>query len=154
MPSIREGIAHDGRALFPFMPYPHSRQLCDEDLASIVVYVRSRWPVRNPLPKTEIEYLSRGVPKPLTDPVLPPYLSDPVKRGAHLVNLAGCSDCHTPQVKGQPAAGLDFAGGFILEVQRGGLPAPISHQIRPAFLTTTRPSSSKPFAPHISRHES
>src|SRR5712692_2770994 len=39
--AIREGVGHDGRALFPFMPYEHYRALSDEDLASIVVYLRS-----------------------------------------------------------------------------------------------------------------
>ena len=116
--SIREGIGHDGRALFPMMPYPHFRALPDEDVASVVVYIRTLAPVRNPLPKTEIifpvKYLIRAIPEPLTAPVPPPDLSTPVKRGEYLVNVAGCADCHTPQVRGQPIKGLDFAGGFIL----------------------------------------
>ena len=116
--SIREGIGHDGRALFPMMPYPHFRALPDEDVASLVVYIRTLPPVRNPLPKTEIifpvKYLIRAIPEPLTAPVPPPDLSTPVKRGEYLVNVAGCADCHTPQVRGQPIKGLDFAGGFIL----------------------------------------
>src|SRR6266851_5242442 len=32
--SIREGIGHDGRALFPMMPYTHYREMSDEDVAS------------------------------------------------------------------------------------------------------------------------
>src|SRR5580698_1328902 len=39
--AIREGIGHDGRTLFPLMPYEHFRTMSDEDLASVVVYVRS-----------------------------------------------------------------------------------------------------------------
>ena len=39
--AIREGIGHDGRALFPIMPYQHYRTMPDEDLASVVVYLRS-----------------------------------------------------------------------------------------------------------------
>ncbi|HKS95753.1 MAG TPA: c-type cytochrome [Terriglobia bacterium] len=117
--AIREGIGHDGRALFPMMPYQHFRALSDEDLASVVVYIRSLPAVRNPLPKTEIifpvKYLIRDVPRPLTEPVPAPDLSDPVKRGAFLVNVAGCADCHTPQEKGQFLPGMDLAGGFILD---------------------------------------
>ena len=71
--AVREGIGHDGRALFPLMPYEHYRHLPDEDLASVIVYLRALQPVRNPLPKTEIifpvKYLIRGVPQPLTAPV-------------------------------------------------------------------------------------
>ncbi len=39
--AIREGIAADGSTLFPVMPYEHFRDLSDEDLASIVVFLRS-----------------------------------------------------------------------------------------------------------------
>ena len=86
----------------------------------MIVYVRSLPPVRNALPPTEIifpvKYLIRSVPEPLTAPVQPPDQSTPEKRGAYLTNEAGCSDCHTPQDShGMPMAGLDFAGGFILQ---------------------------------------
>ena len=113
--AIREGIGHDGRALFPMMPYQHYRSLPDEDLASVVVYLRSLPPVRHPLPKTEIifpvRYLIRSVPQPWTAPVVAPDLSTPEQRGAYLVNLALCADCHTPTVRGEPIPGRDFAGG-------------------------------------------
>lgn len=117
--AIREGIGHDGRALFPFMPYEHFRKLSDEDLASIVVFLRSLPPVHNPLPRTQLDfpvnYLIRAVPQPLTSPVPESDLSDPVKRGAFLVNTAACADCHTPQSQGQPLPGRDFSGGFVLD---------------------------------------
>jgi hypothetical protein len=117
--SIREGIGHDGRALFPLMPYPHFREMSDEDLASVIVYLRSLPAVRHELPKTEIifpvKYLIRSVPEPVTSPVGETTgTSDLVKRGAHLVNLAGCGDCHTPMVKGQSVPGMEFAGGAVL----------------------------------------
>jgi mono/diheme cytochrome c family protein len=123
--AIREGIGHDGRALFPFMPYPDFRYVSDEDLASVIVYLRSIPPIRKALPPTEIifpvRYLIRSVPQPITEPVPEPDLSTPVKRGQYLVTIAGCTECHTPQVKGQPIRGLEFAGGFILEGPWGRL---------------------------------
>ena len=97
--AIREGIGHDGRALFSMMPYENYRHMPDEDLASVVVFLRSLPPVRNPLPKTEIifpvKYLMRSTPQPITAPVSAPDISDPVKHGAFLVTIAGCRDCHT-----------------------------------------------------------
>ena len=66
--AIREGIGHDGRALFPMMPYESFRKMSDEDVASIVVYLRSLPPVHSQLPNTEIifpvKYLIRSVPEP------------------------------------------------------------------------------------------
>jgi hypothetical protein len=118
--AIREGVSHDGRALFPFMPYPDFRLLSDEDLASIIVYVRSLPPIRKQRPPTQlifpVNYLIRSAPQPLDAPVPEPDLSSPEKRGAYLVGVAGCTDCHTPQdAQGQPLPGMDFAGGTILE---------------------------------------
>jgi len=117
--AIREGISRDGHALFPLMPYPHYLSLPDEDLASIVVFLRALPAVQNPLPKTAIifpvKFLIRSVPEPLTAPVPPPDLSPPVRRGEFLVGIAVCGECHTPQEKGRPIAGMDFAGGQIFE---------------------------------------
>lgn len=118
--AIREGIGHDGRALFPIMPYQHYRSMSDEDLASVIVFLRSLKPVHNLLPASKlifpVNYLIRSVPEPLGAPVTPPDLSTPAKSGAYLANMAACSDCHTPQdAHGMPLPGLDFSGGFILE---------------------------------------
>jgi mono/diheme cytochrome c family protein len=114
--AIREGIGHDGRTLFPFMPYPNFRIMSDEDLASVVVYLRSLPPVRNQLPTTEIifpvKYLMRSAPQPVTEPVSAPDPSDRVKYGQYLVTLGSCRECHTPQEKGQAVPGMELAGGF------------------------------------------
>jgi hypothetical protein len=117
--AIREGIGHDGRALFPLMPFTNYRRLSDEDLASVIVFLRSLPPVRHPLPPTEmvfpVKYLIRSVPQPLTEPVPPPDLSTPEKRGEFLVAVGGCGDCHTPQRNGDPIPGLKLAGGEVFE---------------------------------------
>jgi mono/diheme cytochrome c family protein len=116
--AIREGVGHDGRALFPIMPYVHYRKMSDEDVASVVVYLRSLPAVRNPLPPTEIifpvKYLIRSVPEPIASPVNDPTASDAARRGEQLINLAGCADCHTPQVRGEAVPGMEWAGGFTL----------------------------------------
>ena len=118
--AIREGVGHDGQALFPLMPYPDFRGMSDEDLASVVVYLRSLPPVRKQRPTTNlifpVKYLIRSAPQPLDAPVPQPDLSTPEKRGAYPVTIAGCKDCHTPQdAHGQPLPSMDFGGGFILD---------------------------------------
>lgn len=121
--AIREGIGHDGRALFPLMPYQNYRQMSDEDLASVIVYLRSIPAIRNPLPETVIPFpisrLIQSAPQPVERAVPVPDASDTVKRGEYLVQMASCADCHTPRDKGQPMAGLEFAGGFILRSPQG-----------------------------------
>ena len=116
--AIREGIGHDGRALFPMMPYQDFRNMSDEDVASIIVYLRSLPPAHSDLANTEIifpvKYLIRSVPEPLDAPVSSPDPSDRLKYGQYLVTLGGCRDCHTPQERGQPVAGFAYAGGLLM----------------------------------------
>jgi len=118
--AIREGIGHDGRTLFPIMPYARFHSMSDEDLASIVVYLRSLPPVRHELPATEIifpvKYLIRNAPEPLQSPVASPDTSDRMAYGKYLTTITGCEDCHTPYHNGQKVPGMDFAGGFLLQV--------------------------------------
>jgi mono/diheme cytochrome c family protein len=118
--AIREGIGRDGRALFPMMPYPHYRSMSDDDLASVIVYLRSLPPVRNALPATElifpVKYLIRSAPQPITSPVPAPDVSTPEKRGAYLVEVSGCADCHNPVDRnGLPIPGMEFSGGQVFE---------------------------------------
>src|SRR6202050_122386 len=114
--AIREGVGHNGRALFPIMPYQHYRNMSDEDMASVVVYLRSLPAVHNQLPATEIifpvKYLIRSAPEPIAAPVADVASLDQFKYGTYLVDQAGCVDCHTAQVRGQNVSGMDFAGGF------------------------------------------
>jgi mono/diheme cytochrome c family protein len=118
--AIREGIAADGSTLFPVMPYEHFRDLSDEDLASIVVFLRSVPAAHSNLPSNKIPFLFarliQGVPKPVNEPVPEPDRSTPVKRGAYLVKMATCDDCHSPRdPKFQLIPGLAMSGGNPME---------------------------------------
>jgi mono/diheme cytochrome c family protein len=93
--AIREGISHDGRPLHPQMWYNAFRSLSDEDLASVIVYVRSIPPVRNLLKTTKEKKERTPMSEPITSAVPQPDLSDPVKRGGYLVRVADCIGCHT-----------------------------------------------------------
>ncbi|HEX8503572.1 MAG TPA: c-type cytochrome [Pyrinomonadaceae bacterium] len=129
--AIREGIGHDGRALFPAMPYQNYRNYSDEDVASIVVYLRSIPTVRNKLPQSEIPFpLSRlinTVPEPLGAPVPEHDRSSLVKHGEYVVKTADCAGCHTPRGdKGAPIPGMDYAGGNPFDDGRGGAVAPMN----------------------------
>ena len=122
--AIREGVSRDGRALFPMMPYGGFRNLSDEDLASVVVYLRTVEPVRNPLPKSDIPFpLSRLIntaPEPVEAPVPEPDRANPVKYGEYLVRVSDCAGCHTPRGgMGRPVEGMDYAGGNVFDDGKG-----------------------------------
>jgi mono/diheme cytochrome c family protein len=117
--AIREGISRDGHALFPMMPYANYRHMSDEDVYSLVAYLNSLPPVKNPLPKTDIQFpvslLIKSVPQP-ADSVPEPDRSDKIKYGEYLVTIAGCTGCHTPSDKGKPLKGMRLAGGEVFRL--------------------------------------
>lgn len=134
--AIREGIGNDGRALFPMMPYENFRHMSDEDLASVVVHLRTLKPIATAHPKPTTPFpLSRLIysnPQPITEPVPEPDLSTPVKRGEYMTRMAGCSDCHTPMNdKGQYLEHLKFAGGGTVQME-GVRPTVASKNLTPA----------------------
>ena len=115
--AIREGIGHDGRVLHPAMWYRNFSALGDEDLASVVVWLRTLTPVRNPLPQTQMSVdelkQAASAPMAIVEPVQVPDISTPEKRGRYLASLADCSGCHTGWTAPR-MAGL-YAGGNLIE---------------------------------------
>lgn len=109
------GVAKNGRALFPVMPYLGYGHLCDRDAAAIASYVRTLAPREGKSPERQLDFpmslIVRLIP---TAPTLGPCPEPSDRRayGQYLVTIAGCADCHTPQDKGEPIDGLAFAGGF------------------------------------------
>ena len=114
--AIREGVRRDGTALFPVMPYLGFASMDDEDVASIVVYLRTLTPVRNTVPTRQLpfplEHIVKTIPKPITQPQPSHPSATPEQRGEYLVAIAECRSCHTPtDTQGIPLPGLEFGGG-------------------------------------------
>ena len=97
--AIREGVGHDGRALGGPMWWWAFRALSDEDLAAIVVYLRTVPPVKNRLPprrlSLESERSRARSARPLEGPVAARDLADPLVRGRYLIEIADCMGCHS-----------------------------------------------------------
>ena len=110
--AIREGIGHDDRTIFPMMPYGEYRHLSDDDLAAVVVFLRSIPPVHNPLPKTKVNFpvnrLINGAPEPVTEPVHAVNMNDQLARAKYLMSF-GCG-CHSA-VKSIPWGGGETLSG-------------------------------------------
>lgn len=128
--ALRQGIGHDGRTLFPMMPYQYFRNISDDDLASIIVYERSLAPVHIERPKTVLtEDIRKSFqPFPPVDHVAEPDRSDRVAYGKYLVNAGHCDACHTPtDEKGNPLPNMYLAGGAPLDGAWGPDPKKIIH---------------------------
>jgi mono/diheme cytochrome c family protein len=110
--AIREGVGHDGRALSLPMYSGSFRELSDEDLASVVVYLRTIPAVKNKLPQrrfsAEREKRLQGQTQPLLTPVGAPDLSNQLTRGRYYIKTGHCGECHSRGEKRIPGI---FGGG-------------------------------------------
>ena len=114
--AIREGIRPDGSLIGPPMPFTMYRGLSDDDLASIVAFLRT-------LPATES---AEALPASEYRIPLPPAYGPPidsvaaipagvtVEYGAYLAGpVAHCMECHTPMGPQGPMLDTHLgAGGF------------------------------------------
>ena len=123
--AIRDGIGHDGRVLSDYMPYWNLRSMTDEDLASVIVYVRSIPAVRHQLPKTQLPEPAKVAVEPLyPTPAHAPGAPAQVLRGEYLVRIGNCASCHDgADPDGKPIPGLEFAGGQVLTGKWGTVAA-------------------------------
>lgn len=121
--AIREGIDRSGKALHPLMPYQNYRVMSDDDVESLVAYLNSLPPVRNPLPKTSLSLWTsvaiKSDPKPVDRSIPQPDPGGGEVYGEYLATIAGCEGCHTPEKGGKPDPSLRYAGGRFFKTNRG-----------------------------------
>ena len=124
--ALHEGIAADGRHLYPAFPYTAYTKVTDQDIQAIYAYLRSLAPVRYTPPPNELRFPfnSRSLLAGWNLLYLQPgrYVTDPAKsaewnRGAYLVQgLAHCGACHTPRsLLGGERTSEALAGGAYLD---------------------------------------
>lgn len=109
------GVNKDGKAAFPLMPYYSYNKLTQEDLYSIVAYIRSLQPIENQVPEGSLDFplnlIVRTMPLQNFKPSPVPDKNNPVEYGKYVTTISACFDCHTPSVKGEYIQGKEFAGG-------------------------------------------
>ena len=105
MRALREGVAADGRHLFPAFPYTFYTRLTDPDIADLYAYLRTLKPARYRPPANDRAFRVRWPMAAWKALNLDPgaYEPDPAQsaewnRGAYLVQGPGhCGACHTPR---------------------------------------------------------
>lgn len=124
--AIREGVSRDGRAL-AMMPAFNYHIMSDEDIADVIGYLRSLPPTHNPIPEIDGNALGKALvslelflPAALGEPITTAQIAPPkgtVEYGAYLTSIAGCRDCHKPELTG----GQVPPGGMIApDITAGG----------------------------------
>ena len=111
---ITTGVTKEGKALFPVMPYHYYGRMAEEDIYSIVAYIRTLQPVKNEVAASTSDFpmniIINTIPVKASFTQLPPE-TDKVNYGKYLTNAAACMECHTKFEKGSLVAGTEFGGG-------------------------------------------
>jgi len=111
---ITTGVDKNGRAIFPVMPYHNYGQMDEEDIKSIIAYIRTLKPIKNQVPESSsdfpMNFIINMLPQKASLTKMPPE-TDVVNYGKYLVTSAACIDCHTQFSKGNFVTGTEFAGG-------------------------------------------
>lgn len=116
---MRNSIGHDGRPIFPFMPF---QNMSDYDVTAIISFLRSQEPVNNRIEPTEYTFLGKailafGLIKPIGPEVDPPKKVDVEVSevyGEYMANsVANCAGCHSPRdLMTGDFVGPKFSGGL------------------------------------------
>lgn len=112
--AIREGIHQSGRALI-VMPSESFHNMSDEDVQSMVAYLRSRAPVgtRSPAGKFNVigalffglGIAETSVQPAINHPVVVPPRGSSAAYGKYLISIASCTGCHGEDLRGRTPKG-------------------------------------------------
>ncbi len=120
--AITMGVSKKNEALFPMMPYPHYNEMSEEDLYSVIAYLRTLEPIEGSYPDKELDFPLNHLINTMPIQTYKPARidkSNPAEYGKYLVTMASCNHCHTPAEKGEPVAGMDYAGGAEINLPFG-----------------------------------
>ncbi len=121
---ITTGVNKDGNAMFPVMPYPYYGKMDEEDIYSLIAYIRTLQPVENPVADSEsdfpMNFILNTIPAK-AEHMKRPDPSDELASGAYLVNASGCIECHTYAEQGQIDREKAFAGGRAFQMPDGSI---------------------------------
>jgi mono/diheme cytochrome c family protein len=121
--AITSGVHKNGKALFPIMPYERLRKMTNEDLYSIIAYIRTLDSKEGSYPEKQLDFplnfIVNTIPSVANAPATAPDTTDHVAYGGYLVNAASCIHCHTKEEKGELVAGTEYGGGQLVKLENG-----------------------------------
>jgi len=111
---ITTGVTKEGKAIFPVMPYSYYGRMDEEDIKSVIAYIRTLKPIQNAVSQASSDFpmniLINTIPQKAELTKIPAK-TDVVNYGKYIVNAAACKECHTQFAKGKLVAGTEFGGG-------------------------------------------
>jgi mono/diheme cytochrome c family protein len=138
--AMRQGVARDGRLLYPAFPYTHYTKLAQDDVDALYAYFMTRPALEAPARENDMRFPFGMRPLVAFWNLLyldeSPWRADSRQsaewnRGAYVSHaLAHCAACHTPRdVLGGPKSGRLFDGGetegWYAPALNGKSPSPV-----------------------------
>lgn len=121
---ITTGVKKDGKAAFPIMPYHYYGRMDEEDIKSIIAYLRTLSPIENDVPESKSDFpmnlIINTIPKKAELGKRPP-ITNFISYGNYITNAAGCMECHTQSDKGVLIEGAEFGGGREFLIPNGSI---------------------------------
>jgi mono/diheme cytochrome c family protein len=100
------------------MATPFFKAMLPRDLDAVVAYLRSLKPVQNEVASPTYRMPVRHDKYPDAEAgFTAAMMADPVRRGAYLVTIGHCMECHSPSDKGVPDFARLGAGGRVFNAQ-------------------------------------
>jgi mono/diheme cytochrome c family protein len=121
---ITTGVNKEGKAMFPVMPYHYYGHMDEEDINSIIAYIRTLKPIKNVVPQSTSDFPMNIIINTIPEKAAltkRPAETDVVNYGKYMVNAAACKECHTKFEKGKLVAGTEFGGGREFPLPGGDL---------------------------------
>ena len=122
--AITSGVGKRNNTIFPVMPFGAYGTLDDEDIYSVIAYLRSMTPVKNDVPVSKsdfpVNFLINTMAKE-GHPSKKPSAQDSLSYGKYITTAAGCIECHTPITdRGDLIMEKAFSGGRKFPMAGGG----------------------------------
>ena len=121
--AITTGQTKTGKAIFPLMGYQSYGKMDQEDLFSIIAYLRTLPSIKNDVPERELDFpvnfIVNSIPEKASLSAMPAK-TNKVAYGRYLVTIANCQDCHSKvDKKGNLIEGTEFGGGRVFNFPNG-----------------------------------
>jgi mono/diheme cytochrome c family protein len=135
--ALIEGVRPDhgrlaGVPLAAIMPANFYKALLSDDLDAIVAYLRTVKPVRSEAPDPVYKVPVRRDPYPDAEASFDKAgLADPVRRGAYLVTIGHCMECHSAWSRGVSDFKTGLGRGGRVFPARGGSPSGTPDSVTP-----------------------
>lgn len=120
--AVTMGVSKDGTPLAPAMPYPGFAQMDENDVKSIIAYIRTLPPIKNKVPERKLDFPLSLIVRTIPDKPKFSKFPDPsntVETGKYYAGA--CMECHCPMDKGKFIMEKFFSGGVEFQAPRGGV---------------------------------